>query len=109
MKCKAVRIEIDEREAMGSVSAQANEHLLVCSSCRAYLDENKSLLNLVGNLESIAAPPDFDWRLRARLAAERSERKHAPRWSIGFAPGPQAITVAASFALLLVGLLVYQQ
>jgi hypothetical protein len=109
MKCKAVRIEIDEREATGSVSARANEHLLACYSCRAYSDEHKSLLNLVGSLESVSAPPDFDWRLRARLAEERSERKHTPRWPTIFAPGPQAITVAASFALLLVGLLVYQQ
>lgn len=109
MKCKAVLKEIEEMEAHASVSGEAYAHLLVCATCCAFADERTMLRQLVGSLESVTAPPDFDWRLRARLAEARSEREHRRLWHRGFAPGAQAITLAASFALLVVAVVVYRQ
>lgn len=109
MKCKAVLKEIEELEAGAYPSVESKAHLLVCATCRAFSDERTTLRQLVGSLESVNAPPDFDWRLRARLAEARSEREHRSPWRWGFAPGAQAITLAASFALLVVAIVVYQQ
>jgi hypothetical protein len=109
MKCKAVLKEIEELEASAGVSAPTETHLLACASCRAFAQERAALRLLVGSLEKVSAPDDFNWRLRARLAEAGSEREPARRWFAGFAPSAQAITVAASFTLLLVAVVIYRQ
>src|ERR671939_834064 len=109
MKCKAVLKEIEELDAGASLSALADEHLLACASCRAFADERAALKQLVGSLESVSAPPDFDWRLRARLAEARSERGVRERLFPYFAPGAQAIAIAATIVILLVAAVAYRQ
>jgi hypothetical protein len=109
MKCKAVLREIEELEVGARPSVEVHAHLQVCASCRAFAHERAALRQLVGSLERVSAPPDFDWRLRGRLAAARSEREQSGSWRFSFTPGAQAITLAASFALLVVTLVVYRQ
>jgi hypothetical protein len=109
MKCKAVLKEIEELETGASLSVEADSHLLACVSCRVFAEERSALRLLMGSLDSVQAPPDFDWRLRARLAEARSERETSRRWFSRFAPGTQAIAVAASVTMLLVGVSVYRQ
>jgi hypothetical protein len=109
MKCKAVLREIEELGAEARPSVEADAHLRTCASCHAFAHERAALRQLVGSLERVSAPPDFDWRLRARLAGARDERE-ASGWSrFSFTPGVQAITLAASFALLVVAVVVYRQ
>lgn len=91
------------------MSAEANAHLHACEPCRAFSQERAALRLLVGNLIQVSAPPDFDWKLRARLAEARRERGRERRFLTGFAPGARAITVAASITLLLVAVIVYRQ
>ncbi|HYO90721.1 MAG TPA: hypothetical protein VEQ40_03765 [Pyrinomonadaceae bacterium] len=109
MKCKVAIREIEELEMSAALSAEASAHLLSCGSCRSFADERASLRLLVGSLDKVSAPPDFDWRLRARLNEAGKEPVAARGFFKGFAPGAQAIAVAACVTLLLVAVVVYRQ
>ncbi|HKS27945.1 MAG TPA: hypothetical protein VJS44_09005 [Pyrinomonadaceae bacterium] len=109
MKCKVVKREIEELDAGASMSAEADAHLLSCDSCAAFARERSSLRLLVGSLDRVSAPPDFDWKLKARLSEDRSERMSARGFLNRFAPGAQAIAAAACVTLLLVAVVAYRQ
>ncbi|HEX8844498.1 MAG TPA: hypothetical protein VF791_07630 [Pyrinomonadaceae bacterium] len=107
MNCQNCRTEIEEMELGEPLTERAGEHLASCTPCRAFHEERLSLRRLVGSLEPVSAPPDFDFRLRARLAAAGNGK--SPRfWRslIGTAP---AMTLAATFALLVAGVVLYNQ
>ena len=99
MDCKACRNEIETAAPAEPVAARALAHLASCERCRAFRRERLALIELVSSLGAVAAPHDFDWRLRARLASEK--RGYRYRLWPGFAPGTPAIALAASFALLI--------
>ncbi|HYY59580.1 MAG TPA: hypothetical protein VE842_19785 [Pyrinomonadaceae bacterium] len=99
MDCKACRNEIEEAAPGARVAAGALAHLASCERCRAFREERLALIELVSSLGTVAAPHDFDWRLRARLASEK--RSYRYRLWPGVAPGTPAIALAASFALLI--------
>jgi hypothetical protein len=108
MDCKALRREIEELETGERLSAGAQAHVNSCSACRTFQTERLSLRQLVGSLGAVSAPPDFDFRLRARLSAAKSAGNrsfHRAR----FSPGLKAISVAASFALLIAAAIVFRQ
>ena len=71
-ECRDTRREIDELEFGAEPSQLAMEHLATCEACRQFRAERAELREIVGSLERVGAPPDFDMRLRARIAAERS-------------------------------------
>jgi len=93
-ECRATRREIDESELNQKLSDQAQSHIAVCASCRGFRAERTSLRELVGSLEPVAAPGDFDMRLRARLANERQGRARQP-FIFRLAIGAPAIAGAA--------------
>lgn len=101
MDCKACRRAI-EWAAMGEEvgSAEARAHLASCPDCRRFSAERRALRELVASVEPVAAPLDFDWKLRARLAAERSAGANG-RFRLSLAPGIPAIALAALFMLLI--------
>jgi len=70
--CNEVRFEIDEMDLNASLSARAMEHLRHCTDCQEFQSKETKLRQIVGNLETVNAPADFDFRLRARLASERT-------------------------------------
>jgi hypothetical protein len=106
MNCQSCRIEIEELEKSESLSKAASAHLNACSSCGAFYNERLSLRRLVGSLEPVTAPSDFEFRLRARIAASESAGHHhfSLRSFIASAP---AISMAASFALLIAVFVAY--
>lgn len=109
MNCQACRIEIEEAEEDEALSARARAHAETCLSCRAFRIERQSLRRLVGSLETVAAPPDFDFRLRARLgAAGQEDRRRLAAWP-GFAPGTSAMALAASLALVIGAAIIFKQ
>lgn len=108
MNCQTCRFEIEELGTDERLSDQAQEHLSGCPTCRAFYDERQALKRLVGGLEAVTAPPDFDFRLRARLAAAKQAGNHRSSWRSFVASAP-AIALAASFALLVGGFVLYQQ
>jgi len=77
-ECRHTRREIDELELGHRPSLEATAHMAVCSACRTFQAERTSLRELAGSLEPVVAPPDFDMRLRARIAAEKYEKRRQP-------------------------------
>jgi hypothetical protein len=109
MDCKACRREIDLAARGEEVQAEeARAHLSSCAGCREFRSERVALRELIASVEPAPAPPDFDWKLRARLAADRSIRSGS-NFRLGFAPGVQAITLAAAFVLLIAAAVYFKQ
>ena len=102
--CKTVSKEIDELESGQLPAAKTQAHLHDCASCRSFYDERQKLRQMIAGLETIEAPGDFDFRLRARLANLRSARVSAFS-SFGFGLPSIALAVLA----ILVGLGIYMR
>ena len=68
--CEVVRRELDELMLDEAGSSAALEHLRECADCREFHQKQTKLRRMVGSIGTVAAPPDFDFRLRARLANE---------------------------------------
>jgi hypothetical protein len=103
--CRAMRREIDQSELGRRLSEQAERHLAVCPACAEFRAERSSLRELVGNLEPVTAPADFDVRLRARIARENDARPRQP-FIFRFVMSTPGIAVAA-LAVMLVGSIVW--
>lgn len=109
MNCQACRIEIEESETSESLSAEARVHTGTCSSCRRLREEHLALRRLVGSLDRVAAPPDFDLRLRARLAAGINEEQPRLAWLRLLPGGLSFAGVAACLLLVVLAAVVYRQ
>jgi hypothetical protein len=109
MNCQKCKTEIEERDLRReSLSDAGRAHVASCASCRVFGEERLALRRLVGGLEKVSAPADFDFRMRARMAAEASA--HAPRagW-FNFSPAALSWPLAACFALAISATLYFQQ
>lgn len=109
MDCKVFRQEMEESETGERLSTTAQAHVDSCAACRAFQQERLSLRQLVGSLGPVNAPPDFDFRLRARLAAAESASGNSFLQRVRFAPGLKAVSVAAAFVLLITAAVVFRQ
>jgi hypothetical protein len=104
-KCEEVRRELEELMLADECSAGATQHLGECGDCREFYQQQTKLRQIVGSLGTVEAPPDFDFRLRARLANESHAggfHLRSMQWSFagkGFA--------AAAMMALFVGGVVY--
>ena len=107
MNCKACRIEIEDIKLGESLSYEALAHADGCVPCRAFREERLALRHLVGSLETVSAPPDFDFRLRARLA--RSEESRRVSWGLPAMSRTSIALVTASLALMIVSAVVFRQ
>src|SRR5689334_19451543 len=98
--CKAYRREIEEAVEGRPASADARAHLALCRACGDALRERERLRALVGGLGRVEAPADFEFRLRARMAASKIDGGHkrfgGARWFYSFAP----FAVAACFVVV---------
>jgi len=70
--CEEIRRELDELMLDEACGASVVEHLQECSACREFHRSQTKLRQIVGSLGTVAAPADFDFRLRARLANDSS-------------------------------------
>jgi hypothetical protein len=110
MNCQKCKFEIEDRDLRReSLSDAAEAHMAACASCRAFGEERLALRRLVGGLEKVSAPADFDFRMRARMAAERTNRS-APRatW-FNFSPAALSWPLAGCLALVVSVSLYFQQ
>ncbi len=97
-ECRATRQEIDQVEAGEALSAQALQHVESCAACGAFQNERGRLRALLTSLEPVTAPADFDFRLRARIAAQTDHVE--PRSFFGrFVLSTPAIALAAVVVL----------
>lgn len=79
-RCEFVRRELEELMLGDDYSATTTRHLQTCSECRDFQRQQTRLRQIVGSLGTVSAPADFDFRLRARLAAD-SEAPGFRIWS----------------------------
>lgn len=77
-ECRLVRRQIDELELDERPSERTTAHLSLCAGCRDFRAGRSELRQLVGSLESVVAPADFEMRLRARMAREQSPSRQEP-------------------------------
>ena len=69
-RCELVRRELEELTLNEEFSAATGEHLKSCAECEEFQRQQMKLRQIVGSIGTVNAPPDFDFRLRARLAAD---------------------------------------
>lgn len=79
-QCEVIRRELEEAALNEQFSGKAAEHMQKCSGCREFQRQQMKLRQIVGSLGTVDAPADFDFRLRARLAAD-SDRASVRFWS----------------------------
>lgn len=106
-ECRATRREIDESELNQPVSDQAHSHLAACASCSGFRAERASLRELVGSLEPVTAPGDFEMRLRARIASEQVRARQP--FIFRFVTSTPAIAAAALVVMLATSLVWFAQ
>ncbi len=70
INCRTVRREIDEAEFGAHLSLSTHNHMKQCRACETFCEERTKLREMVSTLGIVAAPGDFEFRLRARLAGE---------------------------------------
>lgn len=101
MNCQKCKIEIEERNLRREgLSAAAKAHLSACADCRVFGEERLALSRLMGGLEKVSAPADFDFRMRARMAAEASAKTTRAN-PFNFSPASLSWPLAACFALVI--------
>jgi hypothetical protein len=109
MNCQKCKIEIEDRDPRReSLSDAAQAHVEACADCRLFGEERLALRHLVGGLEKISAPADFDFRMRARMAAERDKRASRASW-LTFSPATLSWPLAACLALVVSASLYFQK
>lgn len=101
-KCEVIRRELDELMLDNECSVQATQHLQECGACREFQRKQTRLRQMVGSLGTVAAPADFDFRLRARLANESTAGFHLKALQWPFAT--RSIAIAAMLLLFFGGL-----
>jgi len=100
--CELVRRELDELMLDETGSTAALEHLRECGACREFHEKQTKLRQIVGSLGTVAAPADFDFRLRARLANESSSSTSPFSFVPNFLSGPILQRGFAAVAVLVV-------
>ncbi len=98
--CKTVCREIEEADHGENLTASAMGHLGNCGQCQRFYDERRKLRQLVASLETVEAPPDFNLRVRSRLANERAGARAGflfGNFTFGFPP------VALATLVLVIG------
>ncbi|MDQ3473648.1 MAG: hypothetical protein M3447_07925 [Acidobacteriota bacterium] len=102
--CKTVNKEIDELESSQLPGAKTQAHLENCASCRNFFDDRQKLRQMIAGLETVEAPGDFDFRLRARLANLRGDRVlRSSRFGFGLP------SIALAVLAILVGVGIYMR
>ncbi|HEV7682158.1 MAG TPA: hypothetical protein VGO68_08560 [Pyrinomonadaceae bacterium] len=100
MNCRNIRREIETAGSARFLSKATIAHLDTCPACETISRQQTNLQTIVSSLGTVEAPKDFDYRLRARLAAEK---RGASGWLMrgGLSFGFRSAAVAAM--LLLIG------
>src|ERR1041384_3107405 len=102
-ECRSVRQEIDQSKLDQRLSESSESHVVGCANCAAFRAERTRLRELVGSLQPVTAPADFDMRLRARIAREQVQSSTQPSIFRLFMSTP-AIAVAGLIVMVVGGL-----
>jgi hypothetical protein len=104
--CTTVQRELDEMTLGENGSVTAFEHLAQCAECCDFNQKQSKLREIVGSLGMVSAPPDFEFRLRSRIARDNEvSRPFSNLWSMS----QRSAAVATALVLLLGGALLVSQ
>jgi hypothetical protein len=110
MNCQKCKNEIEDRDLRReSLTSAAAAHVAACADCRVFGEERLALRRLVGGLEKVSAPADFDFRMRARMAAERDAVAASRASWFNFSPAALSWALAGCLALVVSASLYLQQ
>lgn len=73
MNCRNIRREIEAAGPGDVLSSAVDQHLANCTACETLARQQANLNGIVSSLGTVEAPGDFDFRLRARLAADKRQ------------------------------------
>lgn len=104
-ECKDIRQEIDQATFADQPTDRVRAHLRGCADCSRFEAEQRALQGMMASLGTISAPPDFDFRLRARLAREKSAANNGAGLAsfLNLLKSPRPLGVAALVLLLAFG------
>ncbi len=101
MNCRTAREAIDTSPSQQQDRLEQNlaGHIAECGACASYADGTFKLIALMQSQPRVEAPPDFDFRLRARIARERDVQhglldRLAAFWQKSFSPARAAAALA---------------
>jgi hypothetical protein len=98
-ECNHIRLEIDESELGAKLSPTTLKHLSECRECQEFQNKQTKLRQIIGSLDTVSAPADFDFRLRARLA---NGEKHSGYQFLSSFPMIRSTGFAVAVLLLLI-------
>jgi len=99
--CSIIRRQLDELMLGDSQSPDISQHLRECVACRDFHEKQTKLRQIVGSLGTVSAPSDFDFRLRSKLASEKSNGSYQLTRSLWLFGKRTAVVAAA--VLIIVG------
>jgi hypothetical protein len=102
--CEIIRQQLDELKLDDAYGPDVSAHLDECADCRDFQRTQTKLRRMVGSLGTVSAPPDFDFRLRARLANEGNATIHLTSTYWPFAR--RAFAMVATVIVFATGLVV---
>lgn len=103
INCGNIRREIESAGSAEFFSSAVVSHIRDCAGCADVSRRQHELHSIVSNLGTVAAPGDFDFRLRARLAeVDKSRRASFSLTSLSW--GFRSVAVAAML-LVVAGLI----
>ena len=76
MNCQSIQNRIDESFDRQNLSAPETRHLQTCRACQNFDSERKRFGELLRNLETVNAPNDFNFRLKAKLRETKNGWKN---------------------------------
>jgi hypothetical protein len=99
MNCRTARVAIDSSQQRDRIEQDVSAHVTGCGECASYADGTFKLIALMQSQPRVEAPPDFDFRLRARIARERDVShgvldRLAAFWQKSFSPARAAAVLA---------------
>lgn len=96
MNCQSYKNQIDET----ALSAELHRHLESCGDCKTFKDGRECLQNLLGKLEHVNAPANFEFGVKAKLNSLPA-RSNNRVWTRRFVFATPALAVAAVSAFVL--------
>jgi hypothetical protein len=106
INCRNIRREIEEASTGDSLRWVVSKHLSNCPACETFAREQMKLREIVSSLGTVEAPGDFDFRLRARLAADKRSPRPFALANVSFGPfGLRSAAMAMVLILVAAGIL----
>jgi hypothetical protein len=101
--CNETRKLIDETDSPELFSYEAARHIESCLPCKDFAQERARLRHLLASSARVAAPPDFDVVLSARLSEVRSRRTVA-EWLFSWIGPAGVLRFGAATAAVVIGI-----